>query len=187
MATPVRFELTHRGVKFHCLTTWLRGNVAVYGRIELPSRPWQGRILADERIDHIILKFTYLAPREGLEPPSRWLIITSSSANWAIGTYKGSNIVVKAITTLLNCTLLVPHLPYVDFPTLMGSGRPYAAQLTLSAFSLGSSITPNWHFTKVAKSLYKISHLLVYDFDCFHWRINTHNLFSSSTTPRSWQ
>lgn len=23
---------------------------------------------------------------------------------------------VKAITTLLNCTLLVPHLPYVDFP-----------------------------------------------------------------------
>ena len=57
MATPVRFELTHRGVKFHCLTTWLRGNMAVYGRIELPSRPWQGRILADERIDHIILKF----------------------------------------------------------------------------------------------------------------------------------
>ena len=30
MATPVRFELTHRGVKFHCLTTWLRGNMAVY-------------------------------------------------------------------------------------------------------------------------------------------------------------
>ena len=40
--------------------------MAVYGRIELPSRPWQGRILADERIDHIILKFkVYLfgAPR----------------------------------------------------------------------------------------------------------------------------
>ena len=31
---------------------------------------------------------------------------------------------VKAITTLLNCTLLVPHLPYVDFPTLRDGGDP---------------------------------------------------------------
>ena len=95
---------------------------------------------------------------------------------------------VKAITTLLNCILLDSASSLCRLSHLKGQwGAPYAVQLTLSAFSLGSSITPNWHFTKVAKSLYKISHLLVYDFDCFHWRINTHNLFSSSTTPRSWQ
>ena len=50
-----------------------------------------------------------------------------------------------------------PLVHNVDFSHLKGRwGAPYAVQLTLSAFSLGSSITPNWHFTKVAKSLYKI-------------------------------
>lgn len=57
MATPVRFELTHRGVKFHCLTTWLRGNMAVYKGNAPFSVMWQTTILTFELIDHIILKF----------------------------------------------------------------------------------------------------------------------------------
>ena len=120
----------------------------------------------------------------GLEPTT-YALQVRCTASCATAAYKGSNLrqsdyYIVELYPLGSASSLcrLSHL----------KGRwdaPYAVQLTLSAFSLGSSITPNWHFTKVAKSLYKISHLLVYDFDCFHWRINTHNLFSSSTTPRS--
>ena len=58
-----------------------------------------------------------------------------------------------AITNLFNCTQFEFRIFLMStFPHLKGRwDTPYAVQLTLSAFSLGSSITPNWHFTKVAK------------------------------------
>lgn len=99
MATPVRFELTHRGVKFHCLTTWLRGNVAVYGRIELPSQPWQGRILTDERIDHIILNFTWAASEARTRTPLKWCTLPIELMR-----HIKEVTCVIAITSLFNCT-----------------------------------------------------------------------------------